>query len=100
MTMYALIATFVGLSIATGVLAASTIGPRRLATVVLPSLAAFSALYLVGHRLGMDVGPTVILFGFEVALPFDIVVAVATAFACAWLQRAILVRIGHRRQPA
>ena len=84
MTMYALIATFVGLSIAAGILAAFTLGPRRLAPVV----------------LGMDVGPMVILFGFEVALPFDIVVAVATAFACAWLQRAILVRMGHRRQPA
>ena len=65
---YALVALFTLIAVLCGALATWLVGPRRLATVVIPALAAFLALYWVGHRSGLELGPTVELLGFRVAI--------------------------------
>lgn len=87
---YGLIAVFATVSALSGILAARVIGPWRWWAVMAPALAAFGALYMVGHRWVLSIGPQVGLFGWEVALPFDIVVAGVTAFAVALVQRGVL----------
>jgi hypothetical protein len=84
---YALLALFSFVSVAAGWISAWLIGPRRLWAAVIPSLAAFGALYLVGHRFVVRVGPTVELFGWQVSLPFDVAVALGSALGAAALQR-------------
>ncbi len=85
---YGLLAIFTAISAASGALAARVIGPWRAWSVALPALAAFGALYLVGHRWVVSVGPNVRILGWDVALPFDTAVAVGTATLAALLQRA------------
>jgi hypothetical protein len=87
---YALVDTFAVLSLVVGSGAAWIVGPRRVVAVVLPSLAAFGALYLVGHRLGWAFGPEVVLYGFSVALVSDLAFAIAASGATAVAQRAML----------
>jgi hypothetical protein len=84
---YALLALFTAISAASGWLAAWIVGPRRPWTALIPALAAFGALWLVGHRFVVRAGPTVELFGWQVSLPFDVAVALVSAFAGAGLQR-------------
>jgi hypothetical protein len=84
---YGLVALFVVISGTSGWLAARVIGPRRAWAAVLPALAAFGALYLVGHRSAIRIGPEVEVLGWQVSLPFDVVVAMATALVTAGLQR-------------
>ena len=71
-------------------LAARVGGPTRRAAYVLPVLAGFGAFYLIGHRLGLSVGPEVGLFGFQVALFGDIAIGFAAALAVALLQAALV----------
>jgi len=87
---YGLVTLFAAASLLAGTGSAWALGPRHWWAVVLPVLAAFGALYLSGHRLGWSVGPTVTLLGFDVALPFDLGLAVAVALAAAWVQRSAL----------
>ncbi len=84
---YGLVTLFTIISVGSGWLAARTVGPRRPWAALLPALAAFGALYLVGHRSGIRIGPEVEIFGWQVSLAFDVAVAVATALAAATLQR-------------
>lgn len=95
---YALVGFFGAASIASGIVAWRLLGPPPRLAVLPPSAAAFVALYLVGHRLGLSVGPTVGLFGFEVALPFDLAVALGSAGSVAAVERAIW-QIGRRVRP-
>lgn len=87
---YALVALFAAVSLVLGVLAvriaARSGGPTRPAAYLLPVVAAFGALYLVGHRLGLVLGPEVGLFGFQVAIFGDILIGFAAALAVASLQ--------------
>lgn len=76
---YGLLALFTAVSVGAGLLAARLVGPRRPWTPLLPSLAAFGALYLVGHRLPIRIGPTVEILGWNVSLAFDLLVAVGAA---------------------
>lgn len=93
---FSLFLVFVGLAVLAGVVAAWAIGPRRPWAVIGPVIAAFAALYLVGHELGFGVGPTVPLFGFDVSLASDVVVALLAAFTAAWGQRAVVrLRVGE-----
>lgn len=87
---YALLGVFSLISIASGVLMARLIGPWRWWSALLPALAAFASLYLVGHRLAITGGPQVELFGFRVSLALDLGVALATAGLAALIQRAAL----------
>ena len=84
---YGLVALFTVVSAASGWLAARTIGPRRPWAALLPALAAFGALYLVGHRSGIRIGPEVEVFGWKVSLAFDLVVGIVAAYVAATLQR-------------
>ena len=87
---YALLAVFIGTALGAGVVAARIIGPWRRWTAVVPALAAFGALYLVGHRYVVSIGPQVRLFDWDVALPFDVAVALGTAMVTALVQRGAL----------
>ena len=88
----ALLVFFIGLAIVVGAVVAYAVGPRRPAVAILPILAAFGALYVVGHRLGLSVGPQANLFGFEVSIVWDVVVAIVAAVVVAVLQSAVLQR--------
>src|SRR6186713_1937317 len=70
-------------------LAARVGGPTRRAAYVLPVLAGFGAFYLIGHKLGLSVGPEIGLFGFQVALLGDIAIGFAAALVVAVLQAAV-----------
>jgi hypothetical protein len=94
---YALVALFAGSSVVLGILAwilVRTIVPgARLRSgavaaggTVLPIAAAFLALYLVGHRFGVSLGPQVPLFGFQVALLGDLAIGFAAALLVAAVQ--------------
>ena len=61
--------------------AAQAGGPRGLAAYVIPVIAAFGAFYLIGHKLGLSIGPEVTLFGFQVALLGDLAIGLAAALA-------------------
>ena len=87
---YALLGLFAAISAASGLLASRLMRPWRWWTPLLPMLASFGALYLVGHRLGLSAGPEVPLFGFRVSLPFDVAVALAAALATAATQAGAL----------
>ncbi len=83
---------FLGVSLAAGAVATGLVGPRKPLAVIAPTLAALVALYLVGHRLTLSVGPTVRLFGFQVSLLFDVAVALGAALLTAAAQRRLAVR--------
>lgn len=85
---YGLIGLFALVSAAGGLLASRLTGPRRAWAPLLPILASFGSLYLVGHRLGWSAGPVMPVFGFRVALPFDAAVALGVALATAAAQAA------------
>ena len=77
-------------------LAARVGGPTRRAAYVLPVLAGFGAFYLIGHKLGLSVGPEIGLFGFQVALLGDVAIGFAAALVVALLQAAV----ARARRPA
>ena len=86
---YALVATFAAISIVAGIVAARTVGPWSWQSPILPTLAAFGALYLVGHRWGVSIGPEVTVWGWQVALLFDALVALVTAVVVGAAQRSV-----------
>ena len=87
---YALVATFAAISLIAGAAAARILRPSRWWAALLPAAAAFGALYLVGHRWVVTIGPEVTMWGWKVALPFDVVVAIGAALVVASLQRGAL----------
>lgn len=98
---YALVSLFLLSSLLVGILAVRLVarrgGPRGLIAYALPVLAAFGALYLIGHKLGLVVGPEIGLFGFQVALLGDIAIGFAAALAVAIIQLLVLrARTGGR----
>jgi disulfide bond formation protein DsbB len=93
---FALLGVFILLSIGVGIGVAWIVGPRLRAAIILPVLAAFGGLYVVGHRTGLELGPTIILFGYQVAIVQDVIVAVMAAGLAALVQRAVLARRASR----
>lgn len=89
---YPVLILFTIVSVLAGMGAAWLVGPRRPAAIVIPALAAFLALYWVGHRSGLELGPTMELFGFRMAIVQDVVAAGAAALVAALLQRWVLER--------
>jgi hypothetical protein len=87
---YLLAGLFVVISLAAGAVAWWVVGPRRAMALPLPMLVAFGLLYLAGHKLGWQLGPTVEVMKFQLALPFDIALALAGGFAAAIVQRPLL----------
>ncbi len=90
---FALLAVFIGLSVVAGLGAWWLVGPRRGWAAILPVLGTFGALYLFGHLLDLSPGPTVTIFGFDVALAFDVTLAVLVAAGVAVLQRLAAGRL-------
>lgn len=86
---FALLGVFTLVSIASGVLAWRFVGPHAGWAALLPTIGAFGALYVVGHLLDWTLGPTVELFGFTVALPWDVLLALLAAFGIASIQRRV-----------
>lgn len=87
---YPILGLFTVVSLLSGAIAASSVGPKRAWAAIVPALAAFGSLYLVGHRFAVSIGPEVELFGFRISLLFDAMVALAAAFAGALLQAGAL----------
>ena len=96
----ALVGLFAAVSVAAGIAVTAVVGPRRPRAVVLPALAAFGALYLAGHRLGLAIGPNVPILGFEVALLGDVLIALVAALAATVIQRGALALRPGRLPPA
>lgn len=92
---FALMSLFLALSVLLGIVAVRLLaragGPRTRWAYPLPVLGAFLAFYLIGHRLGIVVGPEVGLFGFQVALLGDLAIGFAAALVVASGQ-ALVVR--------
>ena len=84
---WALVSLFTLCSVVLGALAvrlfARAGGPRGAAAYVLPIVAAFGAFYVIGHRLGLSVGPEIPMFGFQVALIGDLAIGFGVALAVA-----------------
>jgi hypothetical protein len=103
---YALVTLFLVCSVAVGIVAVRLLaragGPRTWPAYLLPIGAAFLALYLVGHRFGIAVGPEVGLFGFQVALLGDLVIGSGAALAVAAVQALVVRAVPPRgaRQPS
>jgi hypothetical protein len=84
---FGVLAVFTTAAIIAGIVAWWLVGSRIPLGPLLPIIAAFGALYVSGHRLRIEVGPTTELFGFQVSLLFDLVLAVLVALAVALLGR-------------
>jgi hypothetical protein len=101
---YALVTLFLVCSVLVGILAvrvaARAGGPRGVAAYVLPVIAGFGAFYLVGHRLGIAVGPEIELFGFQVALLGDVLIGFAAALGVASIQALVVRAVSRSRRPA
>jgi hypothetical protein len=100
---YALFFLFLGCSILLGIVATSLVarrgGPRGRAANALPILAGFGAFYLIGHKLGISVGPEVTLFGYQVALFGDLAIGFSAALLAAITQALVVrARTGRRVQ--
>jgi hypothetical protein len=99
---YALVALFAASSALLGWLAVRLVGrlggPVAPSAFVLPVSAAFGAFYLIGHRLGLSVGPEVSLFGFQVALLGDLAIGLAAGLGVAVAQAVVVAALARRRQ--
>ncbi len=84
---FALLAVFIIISSVSGIAAWLVVGPPAWWAAIGPVGMTFVALYVVGHRLELEVGPRINLFGYDVALLFDIAVAVVAALVGAALVR-------------
>lgn len=91
---YALVVTFMACSIGLGFVATRLLahagGPTRRLAYVLPMMAGFGAFYLIGHKLGISVGPEITLYGFQVALLGDLAIGLTAALLMAALQVLLL----------
>ena len=96
---YALVTLFVLCSVVLGVAAVRVLAragaPRGRAACLLPITAGFGAFYMVGHRLGLSIGPEIPLFGFQVALLGDLAIGFGAALLAA-LAQATTARIIRR----
>lgn len=91
---YALFFMFLACSIALAWIAVRILaragGPRTKLAYVLPFLGAFGAFYLIGHRMGIEIGPQVGILGFQVALFGDLAIGFAAALLVAAIQAAVV----------
>mgnify|MGYP001597275677 CR=1 FL=1 len=89
---YALVTLFVLCSVVLGMAAVRVLaragGPRSRTAYLLPIAAGFAAFYLVGHRLGLSIGPEIPLLGFQVALLGDLAIGFGAAILAALAQAA------------
>lgn len=100
---YLLVTLFAACSALLGWLAVRLVarlgGPSSRAAWLLPIAGAFLAFYVVGHKLGLAVGPELTLFGFRVALLGDVAIGFAAALLVA-VGQAIVLRVARPGRPA
>ncbi|MFL5755383.1 MAG: hypothetical protein ACJ77N_03705 [Chloroflexota bacterium] len=93
---YALVTLFTGISVVLGLVAWRLIaglgGPTARRGAILPIVAAFATFYLIGHRLGIALGPAVPLLGFSVTLLGDIALGAIGSLAAAVIQALVAKR--------
>ncbi len=98
---FGLVALFIACSIVLGWLAVRLLarfgGPTGRAAYVLPIAAGFLAFYLIGHKLGIAVGPEIPLLGFQVALIGDLAIGFAAALVVAAGQWLVVRAVAARR---
>lgn len=87
--------TFAALDVVLGILATRLVarfagGPRAILAHLLPILAAFAAMGILGHSLGAHIGPKVPLYGFEVSLVGDLLIGFTAAMIAAQAQAAVV----------
>ncbi len=103
-TAYALVTLFAACSVIIGWLAVRLVaragGPATRRAHVLPIMGGFLAFYLIGHRLGISVGPDLPLFGFRVALLGDLAIGFTAALVMALAQAGFLRLREAQRPPA
>ena len=75
--------------LATQLVARGLGGPRHLLAHVIPILASLGGSGLLGHQLGLHIGPKVTLYGFEISLLGDIALAFVFALIGALAQAAV-----------
>jgi hypothetical protein len=75
--------------LATQIVARRLRGPRHLLAHIVPILTSFGASGLLGHQLGVHLGPKVVLYGFEISLFGDVLVAFLFALVGALAQAAV-----------
>jgi hypothetical protein len=92
---FAILFLFLAFSVLLAVVAVRLVarwgGPRGWAAYLVPLGAAFGAFYVIGHKLGVVLGPEIPLFGFQVALFGDLAIGFAAALLAAGAQ-ALVVR--------
>jgi hypothetical protein len=77
---FALLGVFIAIAIVAGLIAWRVVVPASRWGWALPILLAFLALYTSGHLLGLAAGPIIQLFGFDVAIVLDVLLALVAAF--------------------
>jgi predicted membrane-bound dolichyl-phosphate-mannose-protein mannosyltransferase len=103
---YALVTLFAACSLLLGIVAHRLVatraaGPTGWRWAVLPVIAAFGSFYLIGHRLGLSIGPEIGLFGFQVALLGDLALGFVGALVVALAQAFVVrARAGNRSAAA
>ena len=100
----ALFFTFTLIDVVLGILATRVVariagGPRNLPAHAIPILSGFGAMGILGHSMGTHIGPTVPLYGFDVALFGDIAIGLVFALIGALAQAAV-VRVLRGRSSA
>ena len=83
--------------LATQIVARRLGGPRHLLAHIVPILVSLGGSGLMGHQLGVHLGPRVVLYGFEISLLGDVSVAFLFALVGALAQAAVWRSI---RKPA
>jgi len=91
---YALFFLFLACSIGLGWLAAQIAarfgGPRARKAAIVPFIAGFAAFYLIGHKLGIEIGPQLEIFGFQVSLFGDLAIGFTAAMIAALVQAGVV----------
>ncbi len=100
----ALFLTLSSMNVAAAVLATQLVarfsgGPRRLLSHVVPILTSLGGSGLLGHQLGLHLGPKVTLYGYEVSLLGDIAIGFVFALIGA-LAQAVVWRALRKGSPA
>ena len=85
--------------LATQLVARALAGPRHLLAHVVPIIASLGGSGLLGHQLGVHLGPKMTLYGFEISPVGDVAVAVVFALLAALAQAAVW-RVLRKRSPA
>jgi len=75
--------------VATQLVARRLGGPRHLLAHIVPILTSLGGSGLLGHQLGVHLGPKVVLYGFEISLYGDVIVAFLFALVGALAQAAV-----------